>query len=530
MKTLLCKWLSICLMLSSGLYSGLCSPLQVQSERGTLQYLGSYAFGVSNPEGGVAEIVKYNPENQCMYVVSGQLQSVDIVSLAEMDINRKQNNSFALQKRLDIRDMGAANGFAYGDITSLAISTQKGLIALAVQAEHYTSPGSIVLLNYDGTYITHFDTGVQPDMVCFSPDGNYVVTANEGEPRDGYDGIDPMGSVSVLCLQGGQAAWQVKTLDFTAFDARREQLLAQKVLLKTGAMPSQDLEPEYVAIAEDGVTAYVTLQEANAIATVNLQEGRVIDIQGLGFKDHSQAGNGLDMIKDGEICIQNQNVFGVYMPDGLAVATIDNVQYILTANEGDGRQWPGYTNTESKTVGVTGKKVEQLLHDETQGLARNQTYLLGARSFSIWRGDTLQQVFDSGEDFETITARQFPQHFNCNHKNPKLETRSNQKGPEPEDITILSAYGRTFALIGLERVGGVMLYDITIPGSAYYVDYMNIRDFSTTSIDNGSHLGPEGICALSAQQSPTGQPLILVANEISGTVSVIGMNKTVLAR
>lgn len=499
------------------------SFLNTVSDTGLLKYLGSYSTGTTSGDGGVAEIVKFNPDNQKMYLVSGVFQSVDIVSLENLVSD--QENSFTMEERIDIGALASAHGFTAGDITSIDVNPVKDLIAISVQAEGYADNGSIVLLDYDGNYIAHTEAGVQPDMVVFTQDGNYVLTANEGEPRMGYgEGtVDPKGSVTIAKL-GGEGFEETTTVDFTSFDADRQSLVDNGVLLKPGTAPSVDLEPEYIAIAEDGRTAYVSLQEANAIATLDIETGTFTSIKGLGFKDHSLPGNELDLNNNGEINIQNEDVMGIFLPDGIATVNIGGTQYLLTANEGDGREWGGYEDVGSKVINGSAKKVEYKLSSEYDGLDEGTTYLLGARSFSIWDAATMTQVFDSGADFESITARIFPENFNANHKKATMEGRSHKKGPEPEDVQTLSVNDKTYAVIGLERMGGVMVYDISIPTASVYADYINIRDFSNDDLANGSDLGPEGISTVEARYSPTGKPLILVANEVSGTVTVLEMD------
>ena len=498
------------------------------SDTGLVQYLSSYSTGNTNADGGVAEIVKFNEENDCMYLVSGQTQTLDIVRV-------KEDGSTELVKKIDIADMGSKNGFTAGDITSVDVNTSRDLVAIAVQSGMYTENGAIVLLDYDGKFVAKYDVGVQPDMITFTPDGNKVLTANEGEPREGYgEGTtDPKGSVTVADLDAQTA----NTYDFSSLDSSRDVLVADGVLLKKDTAPSVDLEPEFIAVSADSQTAYVTLQENNAVAALNLAGGTWKYVKGLGFKDHSVEGNGLDIDNDGKAHIRTENVYGVYMPDGISVVTIGGRDYLITANEGDAREWgkskDKYENTDSETLTLSdgaqaGKKIEYLDTSKTDGLESGKTYLLGSRSFSIWDAETLKQIFESGDDFEQITAKEFPEHFNSGHGEAGLDKRSNKKGPEPETVAVLTANGKTYAVIGLERMGGIMVYDISDPAKAAYADYLNVRGFSETVKDLSKlgDLGPEGICAISAQNSPTGNAMLLVANEVSGTVTIAQIETT----
>lgn len=491
--------------------------LQVQVNTGGLSYLGSYSTGYQDDDGGVAEIVKFNPDNRKMYLVNGVVKQVDIVSLADLT---NGSNTFTLEKRVDVSEM--IPGFTFGDITSIDVNTKLKVIAVAVQEADYSKPGAVLLLDYNGNYIKHIPVGVQPDMVTFTPDGNYVLTADEGEPRNGYTGgaVDPKGSVSVVDLRGGIEQAEATIVTFDAFDSLREQLVADKVILKKNTAPSVDLEPEYIAVAPNGRTAYVSLQEANAIATLDIENLAFTGVKGLGFKDHSLPGNELDLFRDSTINISSQDVLGVYMPDGLAVAEIGGKTYVLTPNEGDAREWGSYANIRSASIG--GKNFDALVNEEHDGLEAGKTYVLGGRSFSIWDGETMELVYDSGGDFEKITAERYPNYFNVSNDNLTMDHRSSKKGPEPEDIKVTEIAGKFYAAIGLERIGGVMMYEITDPANVEFFDYINTRDYSAVTAGDVS---PEGLAFVKAEHSPTGYPLLLAAHEVSGTVAVYQVNQ-----
>ncbi|MDR0731493.1 MAG: choice-of-anchor I family protein [Treponema sp.] len=502
------------------------NPALKVSMNGRLSFIGKYSTGFISESGGVAEIVQYNKENRRLYLVNGALGSLDIVDASSL--RQGEFIHLSLSKRIDMRAMGLERGFEYGDLTSAAISSlyhpdainRNMVVALAVQHSEYTAQGSVVLVNYEGEYLRHFRVGIQPDMICFTKDGQYILTADEGEPRHGYDGIgiDPPGSVSILNTR----TRELKIADFADFDtaAKRAELAAGGVILTKGVRPSVDFEPEYIVVSDDGRTAWASLQEANAVAVIDIPSGKVIAIKPLGFKDHSQAENALDVLQDHRVDITPQNLWGVYMPDGLAAAVIGGKQYILSANEGDAREWGSALDTGEYDIGNYEMDVINTLKKD--GLDTGKIYLLGARSFSIWEaaGSALTMVFDSGNDFERLTAQRYPSNFNASHINNVLDNRSGKKGPEPEYVSTLQTGAGIFAFIGLERIGGVMMYDISSPAAPVFCDYINTRNFSGSRLTEMGDLGPEGICTVEAQDSPTGTPLVFVANEISGTVSV----------
>ncbi|WP_411676227.1 choice-of-anchor I family protein [Caproicibacter sp.] len=551
----------------SGYDSNFDSGSPIRSSGSLLSDLGSLQISSEkDPDGGCAEIVKYNPDNRRYYVLDGKdkkLAIVDMNRLAGGDppAGGDRTNGLSIEKNIDFSDAGTiAAGirntqadFSYGDLTSVAIDTNRNLVAVSVQDADYTKPGAVVLLDYGGNFVKSFRTGVQPDMVCFSPGGNYALTADEGEPRNGYGSgtVDPKGSVTVVDLSRGLTEAAEKTVDFTVFDSdsARNQLIADGVILKHGAKPSEDLEPEYIAVA--GNKAYVTLQEANAIAELDLTTDTFDTVKGLGFQDYGKVPVDVlksadpDAIKDSAYLETESTLRGIYMPDGIAVVQEKGKTYLLTANEGDSREWGSGANyycNEYKYAYKNKsdyKKLTCLATDSSESDARNNGdgyegydgnfedgchYLFGGRSFSVWdagsMGDsgTLRQVYDTHAQFEAITAELDPGHFNCSNDDTELDSRSNKKGPEPEGITVGTVNGTSYAFIGLERIGGVMAYDITDPANPTAVDYLNQRNFS---LDIAGDDSPEGIDFVPAADSPVGYPMLLVGNEVSGTVSLM---------
>ncbi|MGL4344089.1 MAG: choice-of-anchor I family protein [Cellulosilyticaceae bacterium] len=497
----------------------------------TLTPLAQYVTGYQSEDGGVAEIIKFNEDNNQFYLINGKTSTIEIVSLDDL-IKQKDTTK---KQVINLEETLQEEGFQYGDITSVSIDTTRDLVAVAVQHKAYNQNGRVVVLDYSGKILKSFEAGVQPDMVTFTPDSRYILAANEGEPRHGYgEGVeDPEGSVTLIDLKHGLEKATSECIDFRAYDTKRETLIADQVILKKGAKPSEDLEPEYITVSADSKRAYIVLQEANGIATINLDTKKVESVKGLGFKDFSNPKNALDMFKDGKVEIIPQNVYGVYMPDGIASYEVNGKTYLVTANEGDAREYTTeemahinkdnqYNNVKKIDVGVNPKgkaiKVECLENEVVDGLEKGKDYLFGARSFSIWDAETMEQVFDSGSDFEEIVQKALPDYFNTTNKEVELDNRSGKKGPEPEDVKIGVVNGRFYAFVGLERIGGIMVYDITNPYNAKYQSYVNTRDFS---MPIGGDSAPEGIEFISQKASPTGKPLLLVANEVSGTVRVL---------
>lgn len=480
-------------------------------------------IGASNADGGVAEIVAYNSDNKKAYVVNGQEAKLNILPM-------KEDGSFDEEKKEAIEIRGLIDGFAYGDMTSVAIDTVNDRLAVAIQAEDYTAKGRIAILDYEGNLQKHYEAGVQPDMVTFTKDGSKVLTANEGEPRKGYgaDTVDPKGSVTVVDLSKEKAT----TVGFEGYNSEelaKEGILFNKVEGKI-LSAENDLEPEYIGVTDDGSKAYISLQEANAIAVLDMATLKITDVKSVGFQDYSKEENAVDLDRndaEGYTPKTYENTLGVRMPDGISIYQREGKTYILTANEGDGREWgeegtSNYFTNEAETKLTatdgteTSKKVTLLDRDKTAGLEDGKNYLFGSRSFSILDADTMQVVYDSANGFEKNTAKYLPDYFNCSNDSVEADKRSNKKGPEPESVTVGAVDGKTYAFVALERIGGVMVYDITDPAKAAFVNYINSRDFSSDMSGDDS---PEGLAFIPANDSANELPMVLAACEVSGTVA-----------
>lgn len=504
-------------MISSTAMTTLNAQDNRSSFNNTMHEIANYNTNAgADGDGGVAEIVKYNKYNQTMYLVSGKTQSVHIVNLN--NVNSNSNTTLEATKTVTLESIGINDA---GDITSVDVSPDGKEIAIAIQHKDYDKNGYIARFDANGQLINIHEAGIQPDMITYSPDGSLILTANEGEPRQGYEAgtVDPKGSITALDTNTNQSY----DIDFTAFDSAesRAALVADNVIIKKDTAPSVDFEPEYITISNDSLTAYVTLQEANSIATIDLTTKQVTRVDSLGFKDYSSGDNKVDLYKkDDAINITNTDEFlGIYMPDGISSYEVDGKTYLLTANEGDSREWGDYINEVEEKYGESESKIVTLNTDDYDGFDDlSKKYLFGGRSFSIIDASTMTMVSDSNGEFEEITAKLLPEYFNCSNDDISFEDRSGKKGPEPEDIKTMIIDGKVMAFIGLERIGGVMMYDVSDHTNPTYVDYLNLRDFSD---DISGSVSPEGLYTVSAKDSPTNKPMLIIANEVSGDVNVV---------
>jgi hypothetical protein len=486
--------------------------------------LGSYDTGAATGDETAAEIVAY--EDDTMYVLSvGQIDIVDIADPA--------------------RPEKIGEILLPGDPTSVAVDD--GLVAVSLPGVPRTAPGTVLF--FRGTEpIGEATVGALPDMVTFTPDGKTLVVANEGEPNsyDQPDSVDPEGSVSLISTNQfrNRAVPKVverpRTISFAEFNVggrRHNELPADVRISGPNATVAQDLEPEYITVAADSRTAWVSLQENNAIAVLDLRRKTVERIFALGTSDHSRVGFGIDASnRDDAINIANWPVQGLYMPDGIANYEVGGRQYVVTANEGDAREYDGFEDigraedvADTTLIPAAGESAELgRLNVITSAPAPTnaagqvtELFSFGSRSFTIRTADG-DIVWDSGDDFEQITAQAFPDNFNASNSNNDFDNRSDDKGPEPENVVVGELDGRQYAFVALERIGGVMVYDVTDPSTPEFEQYLTTRVFPEDSDDVGPDSGPEGLVFVPAAESPTGSALLIVGNEVTGTVNIFG--------
>lgn len=483
-----------------------------------------------------AEIVAHDSASQRLFVVNGSDKVVDVYDVSDVTAPSKVGSI----------DTTAAAANAGGPNS---VSVSNGVVAVAIENDNKQAAGFVGLYNASDLLLQNaVEVGALPDMLTFTPDGNKIIVANEGEPNDDYNN-DPEGSVAIIDLSSGAATATATILDFNEFDSDIDDLRAANVrIFGAGASVSQDLEPEYIAINNEGDTAWVALQENNAIAKVNLEDEEISQIFPLGLKDHSATGNELDASdKDGSINIQNWPIFGMYQPDSIAHYEVDGVSYLVTANEGDARDYDGFSEEERiKDLDLDsaqffpngaslqaddniGRLATTSATGDLDGDGDHDVLLAyGARSFSIFKADDMSLVYDSGNDFETIISEQFPNQFgfsNDDNDAGDFDSRSDAKGPEPEALAVAAFGPKTYAFIGMERIGGIMVYDITSPISPTFVTYQLDRDFSVDAeTEEAGDLGPEGMIVIKAADSPNGKDLLVVANEVSGTTTIYTIN------
>ncbi len=454
---------------------------------------------------GAAEISTFDPKTKKLFIVNTEGTKISVYNIA--------NLNQPIQKSAIPIPNGSPN----------SVSTYNGKLAVAVENKNKQNNGEIRIYNTENQSLENtFEVGPLPDMVTFSKDGKFIVCANEGEPNQDYT-IDPIGSVSIIALESKQ----VTTLDFSSFNSMETNLENKGFrVFGPNASLAQDVEPEYITISDDSKTAWVSLQENNGLAKINLITKNIEAIYPLGFKDYNDSNSSIDPSdKDNKKELRKVPVYGMYQPDGIAYVNINGSGYIVSANEGDSREYlgtPGFINE---------KRVKELSLDPTKfpasqnyqletNLGRlkvaldigdtdkdgdyDQLYSYGTRSFSIWseNGDL---VYDSGNDIATQLLSKAKSAFNND------DQRSDDKGAEPENVEILNLANQRYVLfVGLEKTHQVLVYDITNPKVPLFM----------TLLSHAGDKSPEGLLVIPASNSPSGRDLLIVSNEGSGTVSI----------
>jgi hypothetical protein len=453
---------------------------------------------------GSAEITTYDPITKQLFAVNnGSTNKIDVISF-------ENPSALSVVKSIGMQQFG-------GFVNSVDVSN--GLLAAAIESVNKQQPGKVVIFDTKTLReLKQITVGSLPDMVVFSKDGNFILTANEGEPNDLYT-EDPAGTISIINVKNN---FSVTTVDFAGFIPRFNELKSKGFrVFGPGNNFVKDIEPEYITVSDDSKSAWVTLQENNAIAEIDIRSATIRWIFPLGFKNYNSGQHPIDVSdRDNVVSFSNVPVFGMYMPDALAFTRYNGIPYLFTANEGDSREYTGFS--EMKRVGTialdptafpdatlkTDAKLGRLnvtttLGDKDGDGDFDELYSLGARSFSVWDAATGTQVWDSKTELD-IRARDLGLYD---------DTRSDDKSVEPEAITLGTVGGKKIAIVGLERADAFAIYDVTNPTQPQFVKMYKTGD------------APEGILFIPASKSPVNQSLIVVSSENDGLVKVYRASK-----
>lgn len=475
--------------------------------------LWTYNHNLAPTIGRSAEIAVFDAGTKALWIAGGN--GVDVLNLAG---NRIQTFTTT----------------AFGSINSIAISGST--LALAFANANPVLPGSVQFFDTptflsqgaNAALLGGVQVGAVPDMLIWTANGSRLLVANEGERQS--DASNPVGSVSTINVnRSGGFSTSVSTVGFAAFDGQEAVLRASGVRIQAGVAASVAFEPEYIAISGNGQFAHVTLQENNAIAELNLQTGQFTRILPLGSKDFSLPGNAIDPSdQDGGVSFRSVPVKGLYMPDSIVSYSVGGQSFYVMANEGDAfgddadiARLGNAALTLNAGVFPNAAALKQNSNLGRLNVLRNgatgdagstdmtEIVTLGGRSFSI-RDANGNLVFDSGNQLELAVHA----------AGLYVDTRSDDKGVEPEGVALFTLNGRTLAFIGLERTtrSVVAVYDITDPVNATFLQLITSADSNV--------LRPEGLTAFESD----GRYFLAVAHESTADNIVDGgfSNRTVL--
>lgn len=474
----------------------------VNEDLSSYQEIATLNLGVA----GSAEITTFDANTNRLFAVNnGTVNKIDVVDFANP----------SAPKVIHSISMAPYGGYVN------SVSAYNGMVAAAIESLDKQASGKIVVFNAR-TYAEEkvITVGALPDMVTYTPDGKYILSANEGEPNAAYTN-DPEGTVSIINVGNN---YSVANVSFSSFASQLSDLTTKGFRISgPGKDFVKDIEPEYITVSEDSKTAWVTLQENNAIAQIDIAAGSISKIMPLGFKDYSVSANAVDVSdRDNAIgAFANWKVFGTYMPDAISSVSHNGIPYLFTANEGDAREYTGFaevkrvstlkldetafpTATALKADAQLGRlNVTTTLGDTDNDGDYDALYSFGARSFSVWNASTGQLVFDSKNELDVKVKE----------KNLYDDTRSDDKAAEPEAVTIGRVGSKLVAYVGLERADAVAVYDVTNPAAPVFVKILPTGD------------APEGVLFISASKSPIQQSLLIVSSENDGNLKIYKATK-----
>jgi hypothetical protein len=290
---------------------------------------------------------------------------------------------------------------------------------------------------------------------------------------------------------------------------------------------AQDIEPEYVTIDATSSFAYVTLQENNGIARVDLKRKQIVEILPMGVKDHSLAGNEIDVSdKDGIVGnLKKWPLLAYYLPDAIESFELGANTFLITANEGDTRDYDAYGEEERvkdldldpiafpnaldlQKDGNLGRYTVTSSAGDTDGDGDfDVLYGIGGRSFTIWNGRTGVMI----KDYKNLESDLLMAKASLYD-----DGRSDNKGVEPESVEIGQIRGKNIVFVGLERSDAIMVYELN---GAAGLNFLQLLD-GIESIGGSGHDAPEGLLFIPEYDSPNGRALLIVSSEGDGRITV----------
>lgn len=426
---------------------------------------------------------------------SGFAAGTEIVSVQAASLRVVVSNS--AEGLVDILQLDPASGLERiarypllavggGEITSVAFHPSADLFAVCIRDSDGLKNGRIEFrAAADGSLLNSLEVGVWPDSLAFSPTGDFIVVANEGEGyvRDGEGFRSGDGSISLIDLRGGVAAASHSLISLPdlagvegATQAEHQRLVerlidAEELKIPFGTSP-EHIEPEYVTFSPDGARAYVSLQENNAVAVVDVLQGKLNQVFGVGAVRHAA-----DIVDDGQYA-PDAELFALREPDALAVSA--DGRYLISADEGD-----------------TDPKIAKTKAGLPSG---------GGRTVSVFDALSGKLLGDTGRQLDDMAAQAgvYP------------DARSPNKGSEPEGVISFDAFGKRLVVATLERADALALIDLDQPAEPRVLQVIGAGEGA-----GSGNLAPEGL----AHVEHEGRHYLVTGLEKSGNVAVFELLK-----
>ena len=536
----------IAVLTASALFAA--GQLPAQADEATMKITEISSIATGDGEGS-AEIATYHAGSKRIFVTNGVKNTIDIFDISDV----------ANPKKVGFLDLSP-----YGnDVTSVAAGKDV-VVAVVHVSEKFsatgvptTSNGKIVVFDTTGKVLSSPDVlGVLPDSVTFAPNGTTALVAIEGQPVCAQDdpataakesadytkASDPVGGVTVVDLSNPAAP----VLEFAGFDQFTVSEMRAKGIAVSSVINnvSKDFEPEFVT-AIDNDYAYVTIQEANAIGRLNIQTATFESITRAFESKHSKVARDTSDRDAGAGPRTYANVVGASQPDAIAGFKMGSGYYFVTANEGDAREYTCLDDdlrasalkvdprrfpdwkTLSGSAALGRAKVNPTMGDKDGDGDIDTIHLRGSNSMTMYRNGLA--IWDSADLLDQIQTAAFGvANINGSHSlssdkatmNYVGQGRSDDKGSEPEGVAVGMVGDRRIAVLGLERMTALAVFDITQPRSPVFIEWLQMVPTKATPAKDVKYWSPEGIVFVAADKSPSGKALIITSYELSGSLSI----------
>ena len=498
---------------------------------------------------GSHEIATFHAGSKRIFATNGVKNTIDIYDISDVT-NPKKVGSVALSPYgNDVTSVAAGK-----DVVVAVVNVSDKFSATGVPT---TTNGKIVVFDTSGKVLSAPDVlGVLPDSVTFAPNGTTALVAIEAQPvcakddpataakedADYSKASDPVGGVTVVDLSNPASP----VLRFAGFDQFSVAEMRAKGIAVSSVVNnvSKDFEPEFVT-AVDNNYAYVTIQEANAIGKLNIGSATFESISRAFESKVSRVARDTSDRDAGAGPRTYANVVGASQPDAIAGFTVGAGQYFVTANEGDAREYTCLNDdlrgsalkvdarrfpdwkTLSGNTALGRAKVNPTIGDKDGDGDIDTIHLRGSNSMTMYRNGIA--IWDSADLLDQIQTQAFGvANINGSHSlssdkstmNYVGQDRSDDKGSEPEGVAVGMVGDRRIAILGLERMTALAIFDITDPGNPIFQEWLQMLPTKATPAKDVKHWSPEGIVFVPASKSPSGKALIITSYELSGSISI----------